>query len=96
MKLILEEIKTLDALYERIKKISVLMTQGNEAKMGLLKEVMTKHSGETGFELALELKDLNKIVGLELRDTKGVKPSALFFEDLMGVMEDPSKVRVSH
>ena len=96
MKLILEEIKTLDAIYERIKKISVLMTQGNEAKMGLLKEVMTKHSGETGFELALELKDLNKIVGLELRDTKGVKPSALFFEDLMGVMEDPSKVRVSH
>jgi DNA polymerase III subunit alpha len=39
-KLILEEIKGLESMYDRIKKISVLISQSNEAQFGLLKEVL--------------------------------------------------------
>ncbi|NCN41513.1 DNA polymerase III subunit alpha [bacterium] len=95
-KLILEEIKTLDTIYSKIKKVSVLISQENESKLSLLKEVMKKHSGETGFELALELKDLNKIVGLEIKDTKGILPSPVFFEDLLELIENPQSIHISH
>lgn len=96
MKLIMEEIKGLESMYDRIKKVSVLISQENEAKLGLLKELMTKHAGETGFELALELKDLKKIVGLEIRDSRGIKPSPLFFEDLISVVNDSQLIHITH
>lgn len=96
VKLILEEVKALDSMYDRIKKISVLVSQKNEAKFGLLKELISKHTGETGFELALELKDLKKIVGLELQGSKGVKPTPAFFEDLISVIEDPQYIHLTH
>lgn len=95
-KLILEEVKSLDYIYERIKKISVLVSAGAEIKLNLLKEVLAKHSGETGFELALELADIKKIVGLEIREGRGVRPSPSFFEDLTSVIEDPSHIHLSH
>ncbi len=94
-KLIMEEVKPLAGVYEKIKKISVLINSGLESKLSLLHEVMQKHNGETGFELALELKDLNKIVGLEIKGTRGVKPSPLFFEELLGVVEDPRKIHIA-
>src|SRR5690606_24619828 len=96
LKLILEEIKGLETMYDRIKKISVLISKRNEAKFGLLKEVINKHVGETGFELTLELSDLNKTVGLEIKDSRGVRPSPVFFEDLMDVIEDPQQIVISH
>ncbi len=96
LKLILEEVKPLDSMYERIKKISVLISQESESKLSLLKEIVGKHTGETGFELALELKDIKKIVGLEIKETRGVRPSAGFFEDLITLVEDPQCIHLTH
>lgn len=96
LKIIVDEVKSLESIYERIKRVSIQLSSQQESKLALIKEILQKHHGDIGFGLNLELLELGRVVGMELKEAKGIKPSPIFFDDLLRVIENPQLIQINH
>ncbi len=59
------------------------------AKMALLKEMMSRHPGGTTCILQLELKEMNKVVDLQVNEPRGIELSKELFDQIGTVIDQP-------
>jgi len=93
-KILVESVKSVEDVYNRVKKLVVSLTPEGAGKVALLREALNKHPGDSSVELRLMLPDLKKTVQLELKDLKGVKVGEKFFEDVFRVLEQPTRLSI--
>jgi DNA polymerase-3 subunit alpha len=91
-KLLVETVKRVDDVYQKVRKIVVSLTPDRKDSIHLLRTAFEKYPGESIVELRLMLPDLRKSVELELLDFKGVRVGEKFFEDLFRIIEQPQRL----
>lgn len=82
-KLFAESLKVADDLFKNIKRMTLDIEPSMQAKMALLREWAEKNVGEAPLVLRLKLPEIHKCVELEVKDVKGVKPSADALDGLL-------------
>lgn len=89
-KIIVEKIQRVDDVLRQTKRVSLRLDEAAAAeKLALLKEVMAKHPGETTFVLQLELKEMNKIVDLQVNEPRGIALSKDLFDKIGTLIDQP-------
>ena len=93
-KILVETIKSVEDVYQRVKKLTVSLTPDRADSLAQLREALAKHPGDSTVELRLMLPDIRKTVQLELKDLRGVKVCEKFFEDVFRVIEQPTRLTI--
>ncbi len=88
-KLIVEKIRRGDEVLKQAKRLVLRVDNAAVEKMGLIKELMARHPGETAFYIQMELPDLKKIVDLRVNDPKGVELRKELFDEVSSIIEKP-------
>lgn len=88
-KIIVQKIQRVSDLLKTVKRITFKVDENEGAKLALLKETMSKFPGSTTFVLQMELKDMNKIVDLQVNEPRGVTLSKELFEEMGVLFEQP-------
>lgn len=82
-KLFAESVKVADDLFKSIKRVTLDLEPSMQAKIVELKAWAEKNQGEAPLTLRLRLPELKRSVELEVKDVKGVKPSADALDGLL-------------
>lgn len=76
IKMIAEQIKLADDLFKLVKKVTLKMEPGMDAKMALIRQWAEKNRGDASLLFQLNLPELNQTVEMEVQEFGGVKLTA--------------------
>ncbi|MCB0407614.1 MAG: DNA polymerase III subunit alpha [Bdellovibrionales bacterium] len=82
LKIFVDEVRTVDDVYKKAKKLVFHIEPEMNQKMESLKELIEKFPGDTSVTIEMNLKDIGQKVSIEIKDPKGVRPSNEFFENI--------------
>jgi DNA polymerase III subunit alpha len=88
-KVIVEKIQRVDDVLKQAKRITLQVNDAPDAKMALLKEVMMRNPGTTTFILQLCLKEMNKVVDLQVNEPRGIELSKELFDQIGTLIDQP-------
>ena len=89
VKILAEKLERAETVFQKAKRLVIKVSPEQQQKMALLKELFKKHSGKMECVLKVELPELDKEVDLQIKDPKGVQPTAEFFESVSTLLVDP-------
>lgn len=89
VKILAEKLERADSIFHKAKRLIIKVNPEQQQKMALLKELFKQHTGKMECVLKIDLPDLDKEVDLQIKDPKGVEPSAEFFESVSTLLVDP-------
>ncbi len=84
-KILLEDVKRVDDIFQRAKKMTFKISEGMDDRFDKLKALVERYPGNTSLGFQMKLQNPDAVVELDLLEPKGVHAGQEFFEEVQGL-----------